>query len=103
MTKAELIKDAARLTAEVKKLRAIGAEAEARLVQAELTTVADRPASPSLFREACERIADMLRQDDGEAFFEAEKFLKRHAPDLYDNIGISGGTCDLQMREEEKK
>ena len=54
-----------------------------------------------LFREACERIADMLRQDDGEAFFEAEKFLKRHAPDLYDNIGISGGTCDLQMREDE--
>ena len=42
MTEAELIKDAARLTAEVKKLRAIGAEAEARLVQAELTTVADR-------------------------------------------------------------
>ena len=54
-----------------------------------------------LFREACERIADMLRQDDGEAFFEAEKFLKRHAPDLYDNIGISGGTCDLQMREDD--
>ena len=42
MTEAELIKDAARLTAEVKKLRAIGAEVEARLVQAELTTVADR-------------------------------------------------------------
>ena len=41
-----------------------------------------------LFREACERIADMLRQDDGEAFFEAEKFLKRHAPDLYDKIGL---------------
>lgn len=56
-----------------------------------------------LFREACERIADMLRQDDGEAFFEAEKFLKRHAPDLYDKIGISGGTCDLQMREDEQK
>ena len=42
-----------------------------------------------LFREACERIADMLRQDDGEAFFEAEKFLKRHAPDLYDKIGMN--------------
>ena len=40
-------------------------------------------------RQACERIADMLRQDDGEAFFEAEKFLKRHAPDLYDKIGMS--------------
>ena len=56
---------------------------------------------PPEVREACERIADMLRQDDGEAFFEAEKFLKRHAPDLYDKIGISGGTCDLQMREDE--
>ena len=42
-----------------------------------------------LFREACERIADMLRQDDGEAFFEAEKFLKRQAPDLYDKIGMN--------------
>ena len=31
----------------------------------------------------------MLRQDDGEAFFEAEKFLKRHALDLYDNIGMN--------------
>ena len=40
-----------------------------------------------LFREACERIGDMLRQDDGEAFFEAEKFLKREARDLYDKIG----------------
>lgn len=49
--------------------------------------VAEPPTPPSLFREACERIADMLRQDDGEAFFEAEKFLKRHAPDLYDKIG----------------
>ena len=54
-------------------------------------------------REACKRIADMLRQDNGEAFFEAEKFLKRYAPDLYDKLGISGGTCDLQMREEEQK
>ena len=42
-----------------------------------------------LFHEACERIADMLRQDDGEAFFEAEKFLKRHVPDLYDKIGMN--------------
>ena len=42
-----------------------------------------------LFREACERIGEMLRQDDGEAFFEAEKFLKRHAPALYDKIGMS--------------
>lgn len=50
--------------------------------------IAEPPTPPSLFREACERIADMLRQDDGEAFFEAEKFLKRHAPDLYDKIGM---------------
>ena len=51
--------------------------------------IAEPPVSPSLFREACERIADMLRQDDGEAFFEAEKFLKRNAPDLYDKIGMN--------------
>lgn len=40
-------------------------------------------------REACERIADMLQGDDGEAWFEAEKFLKAEAPDLYDEIGMS--------------
>lgn len=40
------------------------------------------------YRQACERILDMLRQDDGEAFFEAEKFLKQHAPDLYNRIGL---------------
>ena len=41
-------------------------------------------------REACERIADMLgRNLGGEAFFEAEKFLKRNAPDLYDKIGMN--------------
>lgn len=40
-----------------------------------------------LFFEACERIQDMLNQDDGEAFFEAEKFLKRERPDLYNKIG----------------
>lgn len=50
-----------------------------------LTDQRDR--SEALFKEARERIADMLRQDDGEAFFEAEKFLKRHAPDLYNGIG----------------
>lgn len=51
--------------------------------------IAEPPTPPSLFREACERIADMLKQDDGEAFFEAEKFLKRHAPDLYNTIGVA--------------
>ena len=41
-------------------------------------------------REACERIADMLgRNLGGEAFFEAEKFLKAEAPDLYDKIGLA--------------
>ena len=41
-------------------------------------------------REACERIADMLgRNLGGEAFFEAEKFLKAEAPDLYDKIGMN--------------
>lgn len=48
--------------------------------------VAEPPTPPSLFREACERIADMLRGDDGEAFFQAERFLKAHAPDLYEKF-----------------
>ena len=52
-------------------------------------------------REACERIFDILRQDDGEAFFEAEKFLKRHAPDLYDKIGLELELKDVA--EEEQK
>lgn len=61
---------------------------EDRAQIASLGRVITEPPMPrSLFREACERIADMLRQDDGEAFFEAEKFLKAHAPDLYDKIG----------------
>ncbi len=39
------------------------------------------------YAEACDRILDMLRQDDGQAFFEAEKFLKANAPDLYNKLG----------------
>lgn len=49
----------------------------------------ERANAAEKLREACERIGDMLRQDDGEAFFEAETFLKRHAPDLYDKIGMN--------------
>lgn len=40
-----------------------------------------------LFNQACDRIFDMLLADDGEAFFEGEKFLKQHRPDLYNLIG----------------
>lgn len=40
-------------------------------------------------REACERLADIIEGDDGEAYFEGEKFLKRHAPDIYNVIGAS--------------
>ncbi len=42
MTRSELMQDAARLAAEMKKLRAIGAGDKARLVQPELEAVADR-------------------------------------------------------------
>jgi len=52
-------------------------------IDAIMSVAADRE------REACERVADMLQGDDGEAWFEAEKFLKRHAPDLYNEIGMS--------------
>lgn len=37
--------------------------------------------------EACERLLDVLKQDDGEAFFEAEKFLKGNVPELYNKLG----------------
>lgn len=40
------------------------------------------------YTQACERILDMLKQDDGEAFFQGEAFLKQHAPDLYNRIGL---------------
>ena len=42
------------------------------------------------FAEACERVYDLLLGDDGEAYFEAEKFLKRVRPDLYNRIGMEG-------------
>jgi len=45
--------------------------------------------SEAYLREACERLADMVESDDGEAFFEGEKFIKRHAPDIYNVIGAS--------------
>ncbi len=37
--------------------------------------------------QACERLFDMLLQDDGEAFSQAERFLKEHRRDLYDKLG----------------
>lgn len=46
-------------------------------------------------REACERICDMVRGDDGEAWSQAERFLKAHAPDLYDKIGMTGDKRDV--------
>lgn len=38
--------------------------------------------------EACDRLYDMLLGDDGEAYFQAERFLKQHRPDLYAKIGM---------------
>jgi len=43
------------------------------------------------FREVCDRLFDMLLGDDGQAWSEAERFLKRHAPDLYQRIGMQKG------------
>lgn len=37
---------------------------------------------------ACDRIFDMLQGDDGQAWSEAERFLKREAPGLYDRLGM---------------
>lgn len=46
--------------------------------------------------EACDRLYDMLLGGDGQAFSEAERFLKRHRPDLYNRIGMEG-QADLFM------
>lgn len=47
------------------------------------------------FRQACERILDMLHGDDGQAWSEAERFLKANAPDLYDQIGMKDEKRDV--------
>jgi hypothetical protein len=36
--------------------------------------------------EAEDRLFDMLLADDGEAWFQAERYLKEHRPDLYDRL-----------------
>lgn len=38
--------------------------------------------------EACERLYDMLLADDGEAWSQAERFLKQHRPDLYNRLHV---------------
>lgn len=40
-------------------------------------------------REACRVIANMIESDDGESFEDGERFVKRHAPDIYNVIGVS--------------
>ena len=37
--------------------------------------------------DACDRIFDILLGGDGEAYFQAERFLEHHRPDLYDRLG----------------
>ena len=51
-----------------------------------------------LYDEACERIYDMLLGDDGEAFFQAERFLKANRPDL---IAVLTGTDEHTRLTEE--
>lgn len=47
--------------------RHVAMEAAERIEQAE-----------KLFQKACERLRDVCKQDDGQAFKEAEKFLRQH-------------------------
>lgn len=75
---------------EVKVLR----QGEQTVREAAEAVVTELLAPDPLFRQACERILDMVRQDDGEAFFEGEKFLKQHAPDLYNRVGLRLGDTD---------
>lgn len=65
--------------------------------------IAEPPTPPSLFREACERLLDMLRADDGQAWSEAERFLKRHAPDLYNEIGMPDPKREYRPNEGPRK
>lgn len=51
--------------------------------------IAHPPQPLSLFDEACDRLFDMLQGDDGEAWIQAERFLKAHRPDLYNRLGMS--------------
>jgi hypothetical protein len=41
----------------------------------------------TLLNEAFDLLFDIMLGDDGEAYFQAERFLKAHRPDLYDRIG----------------
>lgn len=41
------------------------------------------------FDAACDRLFDLLLQDDGEAYSQGERFLKQHRPDLYNRIGMA--------------
>jgi hypothetical protein len=41
----------------------------------------------TLLNEAFDRLFDIMLGDDGEAYFQAERFLKAHRPDLYNRIG----------------
>ena len=45
------------------------------------------------YKQACDRLFDMLLGDDWEAFFQAEAFLKQYQPDLYARIGLSMQTA----------
>lgn len=54
----------------------------------------DAPTFTPSLREACKHIFDMLLADDGQAWSEAERFLKAHAPDLYNRIGMPKGKKD---------
>ena len=38
-------------------------------------------------KEACNRIADLLERDDGQAYKEGRRFLSQHAPELLDRDG----------------
>lgn len=39
------------------------------------------------YNAACDRLFDVLLGQDGEAFFQAERFLKANRPDLYERLG----------------
>lgn len=79
----------------VKTVDELRAEQTARQHSTAPAAIGDLTDIPGqLLEDAYSRIFDMLHGDDGEAFFQAEAFLKRNKPDLYNRIPQERITSD---------
>lgn len=53
------------------------------------------------YAEACDRLFDIMLGDDGEAHFQAERFLKAHRPDLYNRLGLNDTQTPDMFKEND--